>query len=148
MDLRNINHHLFKNKFKCEDVSGVQEVLRPGDFMFSFDLRSGYHHIDIFPEHRKFLAFSWKFSEGSLRCFMFSVLPFGLSSAPYIFTKLLKPLVKKWRGEEKSIILYLDDGLGAVRPFNWGKIRSLQIHADLLKFGLLPNEEKCVWEPC
>ena len=79
---------------------------------------------------------------------MFSVLPFGLSSAPYIFTKLFKPLVKKWRGEGESIILFLDDGLGAAQPFNLAKISSLQIHADLLKFGLLPNDDKCVWEPC
>ena len=45
LDLRHINRHLFKNKFKCEDVSVAKEVLRPGDFMFSFDLKSGYHHI-------------------------------------------------------------------------------------------------------
>ena len=57
LDLRHINRHLFKNKFKCEDVSVAKEVLRPGDFMFSFDLKSGYYHIDISPEHRKFLAF-------------------------------------------------------------------------------------------
>ena len=75
LDLRYINRHLYKSKFKCE-------VLRPGDFIFSFDLKSGYHHIDIFPEHRKFLAFSWSFADGSVRYFMFSVLPFGLSSAP------------------------------------------------------------------
>ena len=30
---------------------------------------------------------------------MFSVLPFGLSSGPYVCTKLLKPLIKKWRDE-------------------------------------------------
>ena len=28
-----------------------------------------------------------------------------------------------------------------------GKIFSLQTHADLLKFGFLPNESKCVWDP-
>ena len=117
-------------------------------FLFSFDLKLGYHHIDIFPEHRKFLTFSWSFEDGSLRYFMFSVLPFGLSSAPYIFTKILRPLVKKWRGEGKSVLLFLDDGLGTAQPFNLAKICSFQIHTDLLKFGLLPNEEKCVWEPC
>ena len=148
LDLRYINRHLYKSKFKCEDLSVAKEVLRPGDFMFSFDLKSGYHHIDIFPEHRKFLAFSWSFADGSVRYFMFSVLPFGLSSAPYIFTKILRPLVKKWRGEGKSVLLFLDDGLGAAQPLNLAKICSFQIHADLLKFGLLPNEEKCVWEPC
>ena len=116
--------------------------------LFSFDLKSGYHRIDIFPEHRKFLTFSWSFADGSVRYFMFSVLPFGLSSAPYMFTKILRPLVKKRRGEEKSVLLFLDDGLGAAQPFNLAKICSFQIHADLLQFGLLPNEEICVWEPC
>ena len=71
--------------------------------MFSFDLKSGYHHIDIFPEHRKFLTFFWSFADGSVRYFMFSVLAFWLSSAPYIFMKTLRPLVKKWRGEGKSV---------------------------------------------
>ena len=115
--------------------------------MFSFDLKSGYHHVDIYPGHRKFLSFSWRFSDGAVRYFQFSVLPFGLSSAPYVFTKLLKPLVKKWRGEGKTIILYLDDGLGAAKSYDLAKIASLQIHADLLKFGFLPNEEKSHWEP-
>ena len=61
-------------------------------FVFDFDLKSGQHHVDIFPEHRKYLAFSWEFVPGHMRFFQFIVLPFGLSSAPYIFTKLLKPL--------------------------------------------------------
>ena len=115
--------------------------------MFTFDLKSGYHHVEIFPEHRKYLSFAWTFSSGHTRFFQFSVLPFGLSSAPYLFTKLLKPLVKKWRSEAKSIVVYLHDGLGAAADKNKAKIASLQVHADLLKSGFLPNESKCVWEP-
>ena len=103
--------------------------------------------MEIFPEHRKYLSFAWTFSSGRTRFFQFSVLPFGLSSAPYLFTKLLKPLVKKWRSEAKSIVVYLDDGLGAAADKNKAKIASLQVHADLLKSGFLPNETKCVWEP-
>ena len=74
-------------------------------------------------------------------------LPFGLSSAPYIFTKLLKPIVKKWRSQGNSIVIFLDDGLGAGRTYTLAKIFSLQAHADLLKFGFLPNESKCEWDP-
>ena len=74
-------------------------------------------------------------------------MPFGLSSAPYLFTKLLKPLVTKWRSEAKAIVVFLDDGLGAAADSNKAKIASLQVHADLLKSGFLPNEDKCVWEP-
>ena len=115
--------------------------------MFTFDFKSGYHRVEIFPEHRKYFSFAWTFFSGRNRFFQFSVLPFGLSSAPYLFTKLLKPLVKKWRSEAKSIVVYLDDGLGAAADMNKAKIASLQVHADLLKSGFLPNEAKCVWDP-
>ena len=90
IDLRHVNHHIFKSKFRCEDISITKEVLKPGDFMFSFDLKSGYHHVDIFKDHQKFLAFSWTYSDGSTKYFQLTVLPFGLSSAPYIFTKLVE----------------------------------------------------------
>ena len=66
---------------------------------------------------------------------------------PYLFTKLFKPLVKKWRSEAKSIVVYLDDGLGAAADKNKVKIASLQVYTDLLKSGFLPNKTKCVWEP-
>ena len=51
----------------------TRKVLNPGDFMFSFDLKSGYHHVEIFPEHRQYLSFSWIFSSGVTRYFQFSV---------------------------------------------------------------------------
>lgn len=47
-----------------------------------------------------------------------SVLPLGLKSAPYILTKITRPLLKKWRGEEKCTVLYLDDGIGLGRILN------------------------------
>ena len=71
-------------------------------------------------------------------------MPFGLSSAPYLFTKLLKPLVKKWRTEGKPIVVFLEDGIGAAPNHIKAKIYSLAVHLDLLKSGFLPNEEKSV----
>ena len=64
-----------------------------------------------------------------------------------MFTKLLKPLVKKWLSTGISIVIYLDDGLGAGDSYTSAKVVSLLIHADLLKFGFLPNEAKCHWDP-
>ena len=93
-------------------MSIAKEILSPGDFIFTFDLKSGYHHVEIFPVHRKYLSFAWAFSSGRTKFFQFSVLPFGLSSVPYLFTKILKPLIKKRRSEPKSTVVYLDDALG------------------------------------
>lgn len=66
--------------------------------MFSFDLKSAYHHIDICEEHRKFLSFKWPSSDGVMKFYEFKVLPFGLTSAPYVFTKVVRQLGKYWRG--------------------------------------------------
>ena len=60
-------------------------------------MSSGYHHIEIHPEHRKFLGFEWIFEDGSTKYFQLFVLPFGLSSACYVFTKLLHSFTKRWR---------------------------------------------------
>jgi len=38
-------------------------------------------------------------------------LPFGLSVAPFIFTKVLRPVVKSLREEDFHSIVYLDDFL-------------------------------------
>ena len=85
LDLRLINKHLWKQSVKFEDLKIALNYLDRGHFLFSFDIMSGYHHIEIFPPHQSFLGFSW-FYKGRVRCFCFKVLPFGLSTAPYIFT--------------------------------------------------------------
>ena len=59
-----------------------------------------------------YLGFSWQFN-GMLRYFTFTVLPFGLSSAYFCFTKLLRPLVSRWRSMGHNSFIYLDDGLGS-----------------------------------
>ena len=46
--------------------------------------------------------------------FTFVVLPFGLSSAHYVFTKIIRPLVRLWRSKGLKAIVYLDDGIVAV----------------------------------
>ena len=122
---------LSRQQFRCEDLSVAKESLCPADYMFLFDLQSGYHHVDIFSDHCKYLSFSWTFSCGRTRFLEFTELAFGLNSAPYLSTKLLKPLVRKRRSEAKGIVAYLDDGLGSAAGYNNDKIASLQIHADL-----------------
>ena len=75
--------------------------------------------------------------------FQFKQLPFGLSSAPYIFTKVIRPLVKKWRSEGKSIVVFLDDGL----RFGASLRVSSEVRSDLIDAGFVPNVQKSVWIP-
>ena len=90
---RHVNLYVFKRKFRCEDLSVALQIFPKGYFLFKFDLKSGYHNVEVFPDHRKYLTFSWDFGDGVVKYFQVTVLPFGLSSAPYLFTKLLKPII-------------------------------------------------------
>ena len=99
LDLRHVNKHIWKETFKFEDIRNGCVYLPFDHFLFKFDLKSGYHHIDILQEHQTFLAFSWVVN-GVRKFFVFTILPFGLSSAPYIFTKVVRFLVRYWRSRE------------------------------------------------
>ena len=61
------------------------------------------------------------------------MLLFGLSSAPYIFNKILKPLQKSWKSQGIPIAIFLDLGLGEGLDFVSAKVNSLVVHSDLLK---------------
>lgn len=52
-DLRHVYKFLYKKKFRCEDLSVAKKILRLAYYMFSFDLKSGYHHVGIFPDSQK-----------------------------------------------------------------------------------------------
>ncbi|KZR98982.1 Uncharacterized protein APZ42_005349, partial [Daphnia magna] len=78
INLRALNNFVRYDHFEMENLETVKSVVRAGDWLMKLDLK----------EYQKFLCFSW---EG--RYFQFSCLPFGLSSAPLTFTKLLKVAV-------------------------------------------------------
>lgn len=82
INLRYLNKFVVKRKFKYEGINTFVELAERGDFMISFNLRSGYHHIDIHKESQRFLGFQW---EGKF--YVFTVLPFGLSTACYLTPK-------------------------------------------------------------
>ena len=65
IDLRHINKHLSIKKFKYENLKIVSELFEK-DFVFcTFDLKSGYHHVQIHDDHQKFLGFCWTFEDNT-----------------------------------------------------------------------------------
>ena len=125
----------------------MSEILHKGDYFTTFDLTSGYHHIEIHPEHHKFLGFEWTFEDVSTRYFQFCVLPFGLASACYVFTKILRPFTKRWRGRGIKAIIYIDDKIAASQSFEIAKFVSELVRHDLFSAGFVINSEKSNFNP-
>ena len=78
---------------------------------------------------------------------MFAVLPFGLASARYVFTKLLRPLVRLWQasGLKAIMYMYLDDGIVSVQGEVEAKRASRWVRDTWQKSGFVVNDDKSVW---
>src|SRR5437762_849652 len=63
-----------------------------------------YLHVPIANSSQHLLQFSWE-----NRFYRFRALPFGLSSAPWVFTKILRPVVEHCRSCGIRLMAYLDD---------------------------------------
>ena len=57
VNLRYLNQFLWKQKFKYDDMRIALLMLYNREIMFTFDLKSGYHHINIYEPHQKHLGF-------------------------------------------------------------------------------------------
>ena len=145
-DLRHVNLFLWKERFKYEDMRTALEMIEVGDYMVSFDLKAGYHHIDIHRDHWQYLGFSWE-HDGAKKYYVFKVLPFGLSTACYVFTKVMRQLVKKWRGMGIRIVVYIDDGIAFASTAKEASRVAQLIREDLEAAGWILNREKTRLEP-
>ena len=90
--------------FKMEGLNTLLDLLSGSEFFITIDLKDAYFTIPIHPDHYKYLRFEWNST-----LFEFICLPFGLSSAPRVFTKVLKPFVGSIRNKGIRLVIYLDD---------------------------------------
>ena len=74
--------------FKMDNIHTVLDLVSPDNFLASADHRDAYYTVPIHQEDRKYLQF---IVNGQY--WQFKALPNGLSTAPRLFTKLLKPVL-------------------------------------------------------
>ena len=58
INVRYLNQYLRRDAFKYEDLRTLLSILRPKDFLFKFNLKSGYHHVEVFQHHWSYLGFA------------------------------------------------------------------------------------------
>lgn len=78
---------------------------------------------------------------------LFGVLPFGISTAGYIFTTVVRCIVKHLRDQGLKVIMYLYDGIGGDNKIAKAHFCSLTIRKCLISAGFLIAENKCNWVP-
>ena len=106
LNCKPLNKFVRCEHFKQEGLRTVKELLQPGDYMTSVDLRHAYVHVGIAECHRDLFTFEYNH-----RWYRYRVMPFGLSSAPRTFTKVIKAAASIVRRMGIRLVIYLDDSL-------------------------------------
>ena len=137
IDLSRLNKFVLCPHFKMETLDTVRMSLQKGDWATSLDLRDAYFHIPIHRKSRRYLRFFFK---GKI--YQFRALPFGLSVSPYVFSRVLKAVLRHVRRLGIRVHAYLDDWLqlSVSEVQSWQHSRRLL--NIILELGFVPNWEK------
>ena len=142
LNLKKLNEWVPYRHFKMDTFESAVNLIKKDCFMASIDIRHAYHSIPIAEEHQKFLRFKWK---GKI--FQYTCLPFGLASAPRIFTKVLKPIFAKLRMLGYVNVTYIDDILLLGDSKNDCKENVKLTRRYLERLGFVIHEKKSIFEP-
>lgn len=104
LNLKKLNLFFDTIYFKKEYINTVFNLLSKDDYMCRIDLKDAFHLIPIDADDKKYLRFRFQ-----RRPFQFKVLSFGLSLAPNVFTKVVKPVSAKNREKGVRVVAYLGD---------------------------------------
>lgn len=142
LNLKSLNAFVLADHFKLEDQKTVARIIKQNMFLAKLDLKDAYFLIPIIKSHRKYLRF--KFLNV---IYEFNCLPFGLNCAPYVFTKLMKPVVTFLRKRNYWSVIYLDDFLLLGNTYTECQ-RNVRMTIKLLEnLGFLINFQKSVLVP-
>ena len=104
LNLKNLNESVEYKKFKMDTFASVVPLVKKDCYMASIDLKMAYYTIPIHKDYKKYLRFVW-----NTQIYQYTCLPNGLSSAPRIFTKLMKPVFATLRRLGHTNLGYIDD---------------------------------------
>lgn len=140
-DLRWINGHLPNVEFRMESLhTELGDVVKPGDKLITTDIEKAYYCLPMHPSAQPYLGWRWRDQH-----YMPTCLVFGLSTAPRIFTKIMRPMMAFMRSLGVRVLGMIDDYMWAERPEKMAEVRQA-VQQVLPGLGWKLNA-KCEWEP-
>ena len=142
INLKPLNRYVRTPHFTMTTLKDVSQLIQPGDWAVCLDLRDAYFHVPVYTRHRRFLQFIWKG-----QTYRYTALPFGLSTSPFCFTKVTKPVVQYLRSQGVRVVFYLDDVLLLAQTRRGAQENRRRVVHLLGKLGFSLNHEKSDFVP-
>lgn len=137
LNLKGLNRFISPPHFKLDNYKSVKDLITKKCYMATIDLKDAYYMVPIYKKHRQFLSF--KFNN---QVYQFNCLPMGLATAPYVFTKLLKPVFNFFRRQGILCLIYLDDILILGSSYTEVKHNVAIVLKTLQELGFIINWKK------
>ena len=141
-DGRHVNGHLPHHNFRMETLQREgRSLFERSGWGGTVDISAAYHHLEMHPDSTPFLGFEWR---GAF--YRFVVLPFGLSTAPWLFTTVMghcANFLRSSTGPGIGLLRYLDDLIFAASTAREALRSAMVLLGTLRKFGWLIHPRKC-----
>ena len=137
IDLTEVNLDMEDWHFKMDDLNTAIDLIRPNWFMASLDMSDAYFTLPLDDSAKQFVNFLW-----NGKIYQYNALPFGVCSAPYIFTKVLKPIFSKFRLNGGIGFAYIDDCIVIAKTTQECNRQMAFLANELTEAGFCINYEK------
>ncbi|KAI3660863.1 hypothetical protein MP638_006620 [Amoeboaphelidium occidentale] len=125
-----------KDKYPLPLIDDCVQQLSGKPFVSFFDCASGYWQVKLHPTSTKYTALITPFGT-----YEFTVLPFGLTNAPAMFSRLMENMFKDFRGHFMAI--YLDDLAVFLSSFEENLDHLEQVFKRLREHQVMLKLKKC-----
>ena len=143
-DLRTFNSFLSDPSFLMETLIDLPLLAAGCTVGGKLDCKSAYFQYPISENLQQHMCC---FQPGGRRRLAWTVLPFGLSHAPKIWTRLLANLVRLWRSQGMVVLAYLDDIILLARDPAAFTAHASVIVTDLINAGIRLSASKFFFAP-
>ena len=120
-DKRFTNAYEATPSFKMQSLEkDVPKAVQPGYLLLTKDLEKAYYKVMMAKSSRKYQCRYWKGRYYECLCLLF-----GGTTAPFIFTKLCRPMVRFLGAILVSVVNFIDDWLFGAMLAEFGRLKSL-----------------------
>ena len=142
LNLKSLNRFVKYFHFKQENLQFVLTSTTRNCFFTSIDLCDAYFSLSIRKSDRKYLKFWWRDT-----LYEFTCLVFGLSTAPRVFTKVMKVIFSHIRKFGIKSFFYIDDSLVQDQTYEKCLENTNFLRQLLMSLEFKENKEKSVFIP-
>ena len=142
INLKQLNKFVKSEHFKMEGLHTVKVLIQQNDWMAKVDLKDAFFMVPIAQQHQHLLLFKTE-----MGTFHFKCLPFGLCTAPRVFTKVLKPAIELLRSVGIRLVIYMDDMLIMAHSKEMLREHVYQVLFLLENLGFIVNSKKSLLSP-